>query len=209
MRGLLLGFANGTVCLAYCAPVLVPYLLGEGTSWRRNALTVLQFLSGRLAGYLVFAVGAWLTGSFLLSDAVLRELLIGVADVGLGGLLLLSTLRKPHERCAANAAHGLLDTVRRRWPGLLPICFGLLTGVNLCPPFVLIFTEAANTPDLLHSIGFFWMFFLGTSLYFLPLPLLGILKHHAALQTVGKLSALLMAGYYIVVGGLIVGGHLV
>jgi hypothetical protein len=52
----LLGLANGGVCLAYCAPVLVPYLLGAGDTVRRSVVSVGEFLGGRLAGYLTFAV---------------------------------------------------------------------------------------------------------------------------------------------------------
>jgi hypothetical protein len=60
-QGFLLGLANRGVCLAYCAPVLVPYLLGEGGTLRRGAVSVGGFLGGRLVGYLAFAILAWLT----------------------------------------------------------------------------------------------------------------------------------------------------
>ncbi|MCX5645541.1 MAG: hypothetical protein NTZ17_12835 [Phycisphaerae bacterium] len=55
-EGFLLGIASGGVCLAYCAPVLVPYLLSEGNTLRRSVISVGGFLAGRLIGYLVFAV---------------------------------------------------------------------------------------------------------------------------------------------------------
>jgi hypothetical protein len=54
--GFLLGLVNGGVCLSYCAPVLVPYLLGEGDTVRRSVASVGGFLGGRLVGYLTFAV---------------------------------------------------------------------------------------------------------------------------------------------------------
>ena len=57
VKGFLLGIASGGACLAYCAPVLVPYLLGEGKTLRGNAVLVGGFLGGRLIGYLAFAAG--------------------------------------------------------------------------------------------------------------------------------------------------------
>lgn len=51
MQGLLLGLANGTTCLAFCAPVLVPFLLERGETVRQNLLTLLKFLGGRESYY--------------------------------------------------------------------------------------------------------------------------------------------------------------
>lgn len=65
LQGFLLGLANGSSCLAYCAPVFVPYLLAEGQSVRRNVLALLQFLTGRLAGYALFAAVAWEAGRLI------------------------------------------------------------------------------------------------------------------------------------------------
>ena len=48
MQGFLLGLANGTTCLAFCAPVLVPFLLEEGKNVRQNLMTLFKFLGGRL-----------------------------------------------------------------------------------------------------------------------------------------------------------------
>ena len=66
MQGFLLGLAVAPTCLAYCVPVVVPYLLGEGRE--RSAPVRLrhgQFLGGRLCGYLAFAVLAWLVHQML------------------------------------------------------------------------------------------------------------------------------------------------
>lgn len=59
MQAFLLGLSNGAVCLAYCAPVLIPYLLGEGKRISRNFAVLIRFLAGRLLGYLLFGIMAW------------------------------------------------------------------------------------------------------------------------------------------------------
>ena len=53
MQGFFLGLANGTSCLALCAPVLIPFLLSEGNNVGQNLVTLLKFLGGRLGGYLL------------------------------------------------------------------------------------------------------------------------------------------------------------
>jgi sulfite exporter TauE/SafE len=82
MQGFLLGLANGTTCLTFCAPVLVPFLLEEGKNVRQNLMTVLKFLGGRLGGYMLFGLLAWATGSLLLRTTSYQGLVIGAAYVG-------------------------------------------------------------------------------------------------------------------------------
>lgn len=69
MQAFILGISNGAVCIAYCAPVLIPFLFGEGKGVWQNFSVVAQFLSGRLLGYLLFGVIAWAVGQTILLTA--------------------------------------------------------------------------------------------------------------------------------------------
>jgi len=202
MQGFLLGLSIGTVCLAYCAPVLVPYLLGEGKSVMRNVSLLAQFLLGRLAGYLLFGVLAWMAGSFVVKATGPREIVFGLLYMALAILLLVYGFGKVKTHCAAESSDTLVRRLSSRWPALLPLIFGLLTGLNLCPPFLLAITGAAETGSLWGSIWFFLMFFLGTALYFIPIPFLGTLRRMSALQTVGKFAAGLIGLYYFYTGAI-------
>jgi hypothetical protein len=115
MQGFLLGLANGTSCLTFCAPVLIPYLLGEGQNVGQN----LKFLGGRLGGYLLFGSLAWLAGRLIAGIADYQSLLYGAAYVGFSVLLLVSVLARPHKHtgCAIPNARARLA----RWPA--PINF--------------------------------------------------------------------------------------
>jgi hypothetical protein len=204
MQGFLLGLANGTTCLAYCAPVLVPFLLGEGRGVRQNWAVLAQFLGGRLGGYLLFALLAWLAGRLLGGIESYRGLVFGSVYICLAALLVYYGLRKPPEICAG-ASRGAQAWLAR-WPALLPLGLGFLTGLNLCPPFLLAFTGAASARSLLGSLLFFATFFIGTSLYFLPFPFLGALRGHTALRTIGRLASALVALYYLVYGIILLAG---
>jgi sulfite exporter TauE/SafE len=194
MRGFLLGLSSGVTCLAFCAPALIPFLMHEGQTVRRNVVTLLKFLGGRIGGYLIFGLLAWATGSLLSGTAGYEGLLVGVAYMGLSVVLLVTVLRKraPSGTCAFKGAQATLN----RWPALLPIGMGFLAGLKVCPPLLLAFTDAASSGSLAGSLIFFLAFFLGTSIYFVPIPLLGVFRRVSALQTVAQFAAAIVALYY-------------
>lgn len=198
MQGLLLGLATGTTCLATCAPVLIPFLLGEGRETRQNWGILAKFLGGRLGGYLLFGLLAWVATRFVLASPGLRSMVFGATYVLLSGLLLLYGLVRAPVSCAG-AATGLRAWLQK-WPAFLPVGLGFLTGLNLCPPFLLALTSAAGAGTLLGSLIFFVTFFLGTSLYFVPLPFLGAFNRVLPLRTIGRFAAVIMALYYLYSG---------
>ncbi len=207
MQGFLLGLANGATCLAYCAPVLIPLMLGEGQKTRHNWGMLGKFLGGRLGGYLLFGLIAWLFSQMILGASAYRNLILGAAYVVLAVLLAAYGFSTAPAACA-----GSLKGARkflRQWPALLPLGLGFLTGLNLCPPFLLAFTNAANAGSLGASLVFFLTFFVGTSLYFLPMAFVGLMSRVNALRTVGKLAAVLMALYYAYSGIIYLAGGIV
>lgn len=206
MKGFLLGLANGTVCLSYCAPVLVPYFLGQGQTVRKNYLDLGRFLAGRLLGYLIFATLAWALGLLVENNNVYRELLFGGSYCLLAGLLIYYCFRKPPKLCAAEYFKGSLPRFVMRSSVLLPFALGLLTGLNLCPPLLLAFTSAASRGSLWASLLFFGVFFLGTSVFFTPIPFIGLIKKREAVQFIGKMAAGLIGIYYFGMGILILIG---
>ncbi len=213
MHGFLLGLANGVTCLAYCAPVLIPLMLGEGQKTGQNWRMLGKFLGGRLAGYLLFGLLAWLLGRMILGAPAYRNLILGAAYVILAALLAAYGLSEARPmRPSPVACAGSLKGARkflRQWPALLPLGLGFLTGLNLCPPFLLAFTSAASAGSLGASLIFFLTFFAGTSLYFLPMAFVGLMSRVNALRTVGKLAAVLMALYYAYSGIIYLAGGIV
>ncbi|MFH1176111.1 MAG: sulfite exporter TauE/SafE family protein, partial [Acidobacteriota bacterium] len=111
-------------------------------------------------------------------------------------LLIVYGFRQPPATCAAVPAAELLSGVRRRWPAALPAALGLLTGLSLCPPFLLAITRAADAGGLGGSLAFFLAFFCGTSAYLVPLPLVGLLRRPAVVRTVGRLAAGVVGAYF-------------
>jgi sulfite exporter TauE/SafE len=209
-EGLAIGLAGGTGCLATCGPVLLPYLLAEqGRSRWSSMLALAQLLLGRLVGYLAFGLVAWIAGLTLLGHPRWRAWLVGTAYLGVAILMIAYGFSPATRGCAGTPGAGILGQVRARWPALLPAALGLFTGLNLCPPFVVAITRAADAGGLAGSLAFFSAFFVGTSVYLVPLPLLGWLRRPEAVRTTARLAAGVVGVYFAYLGlATLIGGLL-
>lgn len=196
--GLMLGLANGPACLVACVPALVPVMLTAAPSpaARRFAWPLLgRFLCGRLIAYTLVGILAGLSGSSLQSVS---------ASVAPWVTLLLALLLIAH-------GLGLLQRFSCRFgcPAVggvaSPLLLGALTGFTLCPPFLLALTWVwSQGIGPLPAALFFLAFFLGTSLYLLPLGFSGYLTQSQTLTRLGRVlscgvglffaTKLLMAG---------------
>lgn len=206
LEGFMLGLSSGAACIAVCAPVLVPYLLGEGKGVIRNAFLTSQFLLGRLLGYLLFSALAWTAGRAILQGGSRHDLIIGTAYVLFSLLLIFYGFFRSEKSCERACANGRRLQFIALWPAMLPIASGFATGLSFCPPFLLAFTGAAEQATLSGSALFFLFFFLGTSIPFLFAPLVGLFRGFSALQMIGKMAAGLMGVYYLYSGTILLLG---
>lgn len=95
------------------------------------------------------------------------------------------------------------DFLKKRFIGNLrsyPWMLGLMTGINICPPFLLVLTEALNSNSIGESITFLGAFFVGTSVFFIPFPLIGFLAKNDKIKTLGEMTLYLIGGYYLIKG---------
>jgi len=206
MQAFILGISNGAICVAYCSPILIPYLVGEGGNIQRNFMLIGQFLSGRLAGYLVFAVLAWGINITIFHAAGQRELIIGSAYIILSLFLVAYGFFHIRPSCSAGFLKGSLQKAIDMHPAFLTAFMGFATGLSFCPPFLLALTGAVEKGSLLGSIYFFFAFFLGTSLFFIPIPFIGVLRRFSVLPVIGKMATGIMGIYYFYSGVIMLAG---
>ena len=202
MDAFLLGLSIGVTCLASCAPVLVPYLLGRGTGVAGNWAPLLRFLAGRFGGYLLFGVLVWFLGRPVLRAVGSPGLLTGVAYVVLAVLLMVFAFVDPRPSCNNGVkrlfcGRGGLADPSNPW---VPALAGLATGLSFCPPFLLALVAGAAATSLSSCLFFFTMFFLGTSVLLVPTPFIGVLGGFAALRTAGRMAAGVIGAYYLYSG---------
>ena len=208
LEGFILGLGNSGTCMATCAPILIPYLLGEKKGVLPNFKLTGGFLLGRLLGYLVFAVLAWTIGNAIFHEYGQKSVAVGLFYILFSSLFIgygffNNTQKGCSRACKPSGGLKILDSRQQ----LLPITAGLLTGLSFCPPFLLATTCAASQSSLAGAVWYFFSFFLGTSLVFVLAPFVGFFKGFVPLQEVGKMAAGIMGCYYFYSGIiLIIGG---
>jgi hypothetical protein len=197
-EALVLGLATGPVCLASCGPVVLPWMMVQPRGMRLHSLQLLRFLAARLAGYLVFAAAVWLVGAALPRTWSGRSWVFGGIELLLAVALVVYAAGWPRRRRTRPAATGALVRIGEAPPprpsGALAL--GFLTGINLCPPFLVAGVRAAQLAHLSAALLFFAFFFLGTAIWFLPFLSLGFLKRTPAVVTVARMVAVLLACWY-------------
>jgi len=195
-----LGLASGPACVASCGPVLIPSLLAEHTGLRLHARYLSAFLATRLLGYLLFAGVAWEVGALVSLPAPARLWMFAIIHLLLGGALLWYAYRVGRE-CQRSCASSQLVTIgagKHPVPGAAVL--GFLTGVSLCPPFVAAGVRAAEAATVAGAILFFAVFFVGTSVWFLPFAGMGWIRRSEAVITVARMAMVLIAAYYLFSG---------
>ncbi|MEO0073907.1 MAG: sulfite exporter TauE/SafE family protein [candidate division WOR-3 bacterium] len=190
VRALLLGFASAPSCATLCLPVMTPLLVSLPRHGLRGPIvTLLLFSAGRLAGYAAVGLLAGLLGksipAFLFPSAYL---LLGTPSILYGTVqsfpqLGLCRVLRPHITSSCYA---------------LPL--GILAGINLCPPFLLAVSAAAELGQPLGAMLFFVMFFLGTTVWLLPLSLTGTLARFKPVQQAGRILAVAVGLWYFWLG---------
>jgi len=197
-EAVLLGLTSGPACLASCGPVLLPWLAAENAPLARTAHLLGLYLGGRFAAYLVFGLVAGLAGAVAPPDAWWHTTLFGVANLGVAALLARYAVRLRPAPVEANCRHACdgCPAVRRRWSQLGPVSLGLVTGLNLCPPFIAATARAAEGGSFAYALLFFVFFFAGTSIWFLPVPALGLFRRAGSFVLVARITMGLLAVYY-------------
>jgi len=202
MEALILGLSTGTSCLILCGPIVVPYLLGEGISIKRSLIDIFIFLGSRFTAYMILGLIAAFVGQSFLKTEIFRNTVTGSAYMILSLVLVVYSFIRIRHICAVKPfSEALMNQADKRTIAV-PLVGGLVTGLSLCPSLLLAFTGAASQDTLLKSMGFFIFFFLGTSVYFIPLMFLGLIPGRNIIHIIGKIAAGL-AGLVFFIKGLI------
>jgi sulfite exporter TauE/SafE len=201
-EALVLGLTTGPVCLASCGPVVLPWMLVQPKGIGPHSRQLFLFLAARLAGYMVFAAVAWLVGAAIPRAWSGRSWAYGGIELLLACALVVYAAgwprpgRAPSEPSPRPSIHlvQIGQTPRPRPSGA--VALGFLTGINLCPPFLVAGVRAAQLAHLSGALFFFLCFFAGTAFWFLPFLSLGFLQRTPAVVTVARMVAVLLACWY-------------
>jgi len=208
---LLLGLSSGLACLPSCGTILLPWMSAEQRSLRATAGVLSVFMGGRLLGYMAFALPAWAFGWLLARNAALESWVFGIVHLALA--VALAAYALPFLWPKKETAHGscrmpLALSVQRRFKAWTPLILGVLTGLNLCPPFIAAVLRVASGTTWIQALAFFLLFFLGTTPWLFPFIATGALRKIPGLPYIARFVMLLLALYYAYLGSLTLLGRI-
>jgi sulfite exporter TauE/SafE len=186
----LLGLSAGVFCLTYCAPFIAPFMVLEEREKKENFKVILKFIFGRFFGYLLFGAFFGYLGEKI--DNAFVDLIFTIALMILSIILIFYALGLLKEKLS------LCPTPRVR--NTTPLVMGFLMGVNICPPFLMSLTYVLTLHSWLSGVIYFFMFFLGTTVYFLPLTFLGFLNRMKEFRVMARVSGVLVGFMFLIYG---------
>lgn len=194
IEGFALGLSTGGYCLTACLPILLPYMLAEGkTGLSANAKLIVEFLLGRLIAYIIFAAAISLLGVHF--KGVLPQKLLATGMIITALLMIIYALVKNFPRLKFCERVASIQQFSK-----MPFFLGFLVGVNICPPFFVGAIRLLELGSVFLGILFFFFFFIGTSIYILPLLSLAWLSRIKRLQNIGNMIALIVGAWFLLTG---------
>ncbi len=190
LQPVLAGLSVGAFCLTYCFPFMGVLFAAEERSSRKNLLILAEFLLGRLAGYLCFGLVVGYLGERF--EPRWLRLATDISFIVLSLILFLYLLGLLREKSFCKTPAFL----RARSPLLM----GFFMGINLCPPFLLSVAYIFKQQSALYGMLYFALFFLASSIYFLPVVFLGLASKAKELRNMARVSGFLVAIIFFVYG---------
>ncbi len=191
IEGFTLGLSTGTLCLVSCTPIYLPYLVSEDRSFAKNIWKVMEISLGRFFSYIVFGLMAGWLGSNI--GTINRDLFTGIAYILLSIFLVMSVLRTKKKGKGCHVPKMLKVTSSA-------FLLGVFTGINFCPSFLIALSKAVDLAGPISGALLFMGFFLGTSIFLIPLAFSGFLAQIKKLKLVAQIASIAIAVWFIYSG---------
>ena len=189
-RPFLLGLSVGVFCLTYCLSFIAPFMVLEEREKRENFKVISKFIFGRFFGYLLFGAFFGYLGEKI--DNSMLDLILTIALMILSIILIFYSLGLLKEKLSLCLTPKVKNTT--------PWVMGFLMGVNICPPFLMSLTYVLTLHSWFLGVIYFSMFFLGTTVYFLPLTFLGFLNKMKEFRMMARVSGVLVGFMFLIYG---------
>jgi len=186
-EGFMLGIVTGTTCLATCTPVYLPYILNEERKLSKSLLVVTEISLGRFISYIAFGALAGYAGSSIAN--VNRSIFTAIAYILLSAYLVLSAVRtrQADKKCHIPKAAAFTKNA---------FILGILTGINFCPSFLIALSRAVNLGGPVSGMSLFLGFFVGTTLYLIPIAFVGMLAKVKQMKTMAQVASIIIAVWF-------------
>ncbi len=191
-EGLLIGLGAGTSCLATCGPLVLSVIMRNSPSTGKSYLYMAKFLCGRLLAYIT--IGSILMG---ISSVIKMPKEVGTYSLLLLGLLmLLNAFVKMPSYCLKGV--GFKAKVRKAMPKLLLPTLGFVSALNICPSMIAVTGVTLNASSFIDGLLTFILFFVGSSMFMVPLPLVSLVNNKRAIMLTGKFASVIVGTMLII-----------
>jgi len=197
LEGIMLGLALFPSCLFACGPVYIPFMLiAEGNGIKKGFTLVLKLLGSRFLAYIIFGFLAGLLGGEV--PERIRATIAYSSLVVLSILLFYNSIRP--SSLFGCPTHIFGKAIRS------PYLLGLATGFNICPAFLIAFTEAARSGGATSGALLFFGLAIISTLLFLPFGFLKVIRNKSIFPRIGQIVGVIAGLYFFAIGssGLIV-----
>jgi len=191
VAGTTLGLATGTACLASCGPVYGAYLMSETRKGLQSLWVLLLLNAGRFFAYAAFGAIMGMFGGTM--PASVRVPLAFTGYLLFSAYMLLSVVRIK-KNCSGCQTGRFLKITRN------PFVLGALTGLSICPAFLIALTSAFESSGPLSGMMYFIGFFAGTTVYMLPFAIFGLLTTKDWITKAARVIAVVVAIYFGAIG---------
>ncbi|MDC7127234.1 MAG: sulfite exporter TauE/SafE family protein [Spirochaetales bacterium] len=195
------GLSTGLYCVTTCLPLILPFSLSEDRSQAGRIRSILLFMAGRLVGYVTVGIILGQLGAFAVSylnphtAIILKRISYPVAGIILLAAGLLYGF--PHLKFCS-----VYKKIYK--PEISAAVLGIVTAFSLCPPFFAAAARAFGEQSTISGGMYFFIFFLGTSVWFLPLFGAGYLNRVIKpLRIISRTAMILIGGYYLIFMGIL------
>ena len=195
LQAILLGLSTGVYCLGHCLPVVFPLVFSEDkSSLKSRGRLILEFGIGRLMAYLAFGALVGYLGHELSHPFVQKSM--AAMMIVLAIFLMIYGFRSNN-----SSKKKFCQILSRAAPSRnFPFLFGILTGVNLCPPFLIAIGYIFNLGEISKGVLFFLAFYFATSVFLLPFIFLGYFSRYEKLRWIAQMSTILAGGLFFWMG---------
>jgi len=203
---LILGLSSGSACVATCGIVMFPYLMSGTAGIKKITIDLSIFMITRFTTYFILATLSWYFGQALFSNPVVRNIVPGILYIVLSCMLVYYSITKSRK---PNCQVKLITSIHNK--KLIPVLIGIVNSLGFCPALFIVLTKGATQNSLIQSYLTFTAFFIGSSVWFLPLPFVGKIKKVEILKTIGILATglagiiFMIKGVTNLIGGIING----
>jgi sulfite exporter TauE/SafE len=196
IEGFLLGLSVSPLCLAYCTLILAPFVTSEEKLKIKGTFRLLVlFLVGRLVGYVVIGFLTGTAGSALFKNS--KSMFPAVITIVTGMILFFYGLLKnfPGLKLCSYFGNKSSSVI------FMPI-LGLLTGLNICPPFVAAIIGASTMGAIPGAVFYFIAFFIGTLILFPLMVIWGFFTRWESARQIARVC-LIIGGVWLLGKGII------